>query len=566
MFLIAALLGASGSAEPVEFSDATASAGITFRHVNGGTGERHFIETMGPGCAFLDYDGDARPDIYLLNGHALGGPAADTETNALYRNTGDGRFVDVTATSGTGDRGYGVGVTAGDYDNDGDLDLYLANYGPNVLYRNEGDGRFTDVTGTLSVGDSLWGVGCAFLDYDLDGRLDLYVANYVDFSLEGSDRVLAPYIPGGMTDDRTVDYITAYPHPDNFSGSPDVLYRNAGAAGFTDVTRLAGVYNPGGKGMGMTCADYDNDGDTDVYVGNDMTPNFLYRNNGDGTFTDVALAAGVAYNGDGKMESSMGVDFGDFDGDGYLDLVVPNFQGEASTLYRNSGRGYFTDESFVAGIGLPTRAYVGWGTGFLDFDNDGDLDLFIAAGHVLDNAELFFADISYRQRNFLFRNDGAGESGRTTFSDVAAASGPGMAVVKSSRGTAFADYDGDGDLDILVINCNDTPTLLRNEGGNSQRWIQVRTAGVTSNRDGLGARLEVTVGGVTQVREVKSGSSLYSQSDLPVHVGLGASPEASVVRIRWPSGALDTHEGVAAGVRYVATEGAPLSVQIPDPR
>jgi enediyne biosynthesis protein E4 len=318
------------------------------------------------------------------------------------------------------------------------------------------------------------------------------------------------------------------------------------------------VYDPGGKGMGMACADFDNDGDTDIFVANDLTPNFLYRNNGDGTFTDVALLAGVAYNGEGKLQSSMGVDFGDYDNDGYLDLIVPGYQGEGCTLYHNSGSGYFTDESVASGIGLPTRQSVCWGAGFIDCDNDGDLDLYVAAGHVLDNAELFFADVTYKQRNFLFRNDGPGPDGHCRFTDVSAASGPGLAVVQSSRGTAFADYDHDGDLDVLVSNCTDTPSLLRNDGGSLHRWLQVQPLGTTSNRDGLGVRVEVTAGGITQVRELKSGSSLYSQSERVLHFGLGDQSVAATVRVRWPGGPVDTYHGVAAGARMLARQGGRL--------
>ena len=525
--------------ENVAFIDATESAGLEFRHVNGFSEKRHYIETMGPGCAFVDFDGDGLLDIYFVNGHQLEGDISGEETNLLYRNRGDGTFTDVTRDSGAGDAGYGVGVTAGDFDNDGDVDLFVTNYGPNVLYRNEGDGSFSDVTESAGVGDDRWGVGCAFLDYDSDGLLDLYVANYVDFSLDTPKGNTVPYMPRGSRE-AGVRQVTGYPHPDNYQGSSDLLYRNRGDGRFADVTHQAGVYNSGGKGMGMACGDYDNDGDVDIYVGNDLTPNFLYQNEGDGTFTDVALLAGVAYNEDGKMESSMGVDFGDYDDDGFLDLLVPNFQGEACTLYHNSGDGFFHNESVISGIGLPTRPFVGWGGGFLDYDHDGDLDIFIATGHVLDNVELFDSRTSYEQANFLFRNEGKDDRGKISFGDVSEDAGSGLDSEKASRGTAFGDYDNDGDLDVLVVNCNDFPTLLRNDGGNQSHWLQVKTEGNSSNRDGIGVRIKVISGDLVQVREVKSGSSLYSQSDLRAHFGLGSKGTVERMEIRWPSGRTDT--------------------------
>ncbi|MBT4498554.1 MAG: CRTAC1 family protein [Gemmatimonadetes bacterium] len=512
---------------------------------------------MGPGCAFVDFDGDGFLDIYFVNGHPLEGDIAEEETNRLYRNKGNGTFTDVTRDSGIGDAGYGVGVTGGDIDNDGDVDIFVTNYGPNVLYRNEGDGRFIDITESAGVGDDRWGVGCSFLDYDSDGLLDLYVANYVDFSLDTPKENTVPYMPRGSREAGTRQ-VTGYPHPDNYQGSADLLYRNRGDGRFADVTHQAGVYNPEGKGMGMASGDYDNDGDVDIYVGNDLTPNFLYQNEGDGTFTDVALLAGVAYNEDGKMESSMGVDFGDYDGDGFLDLLVPNFQGEACTLYHNLGNGFFNNESVISGIGLPTRPFVGWGGGFLDYDHDGDLDIFIATGHVLDNVELFDSRTSYEQANFLFRNEGEDDRGKISFDDVSKEAGSGLAIEKASRGTAFGDYDNDGDVDVLVVNCNDTPTLLRNDGGNRSHWLQVKTEGEPSNRDGVGARIKVISGDWVQIREVKSGSSLYSQSDSRVDFGLGSKVTVERMEIRWPSGRIDTLVNLPADQSLTIREGTGL--------
>ena len=538
----------------MQFANAAIDAGLTFRHVNGATGKKHFIETMGPGCAFVDFDGDGRLDVYMVNGHALDDPSPVVAANAMYRNRGDGTFADVTGRSGAGDTGYGMGVAAGDYDNDGDTDLYLTNYGPNALYRNDSDRGFVNTTEKAGVGDDRWGVGCAFLDYDNDGSLDLYAANYVDFSLEDAGTRLAPYMAGGSTG-KTMATERGYPHPDNFNGVADVLYRNNGDGSFVDVTRQSGVYDPDGKGMGLACADYDNDGDTDIYVGNDLTPNVLYRNNGDGTFTDVALLCGVAYNRDGRTESSMGIDFGDCDGDGYLDLIAPNFQGEASTLYHNRGGDFFADISTVSGVGPATHAYVGWGGGFLDYDNDGELDLFISTGHVLDNVEIYDARTTYAQPNFLFRNDGSRGGDRCRFSDVSAVSGQGLQEVKGSRGVALGDYDNDGDTDILIANCGEATSLLRNDGGNLSHWLQVRTRGNPTNRDGIGARVQVTAMDLVQIREVKSGSGLYSQSDLRVSFGLGHRDAVDRMEVRWPSGAVDVLSDLAVDTCYVVEEG-----------
>jgi len=546
-------LDLEGAEQGVQFVVANEKAEFAFRHVSGATGERHFIETMGPGCAFVDYDGDGNLDIYMVNGHSLDGSELSDSHNVLFRGVGDGSFTDVTQQTGAGDRGYGMGVTAADYDNDGDIDLFVTNYGRNTLLRNQAGERFIDVTQAAGVGDEEWGVGAAFLDFDSDGHLDLYVANYVKFSLDDPREMLAPYITR-EAGKKVATKATGYPHPGNYNGAADVLYRNGGAGAFLDVTREAGVYNPRGKGMGLVAGDYDNDGDVDIYVGNDLTPNFLYRNDG-GRFTDVALLTGVAYSEDGRAESSMGVDMGDYDGDGLMDLVVPNFQGETCTLYHNDGEGFFSDQSVASGLGAPTRAYVGWGVGFFDYDNDGMLDLFMAAGHVLDNVGLFDSRTSYRQRNFLFRNTGTSGRAGTRFRDVSADSGEGISLIDASRGVAFGDYDNDGDLDILIANCNDAAVLLRNDGGDRQHWLRVKTVGAKSNRDGIGARVELTTEEVVQIREVKSGSSLYSQSDLIVHFGLGSSTTVDRVSVRWPSGTVDTVVGVEADQIIVIREG-----------
>ncbi len=545
------LLTAPSADGQVTLLDVTDQAGVGFHYTHGGTGRKHFIETMGPGCAFLDYDGDGRLDIYAVNGHALDG-SEPIEANELYRNLGDGTFREVGREAGADDRGYGVGVTAADYDNDGDLDLFLTNYGPNVLLRGRGDGTFADHTAQAGVGDSLWGTGCAFLDYDNDGLLDLYVANYVEYSLDAEGRDLTPYFLAAPGQELSAD-LRAYPSPENFPGSPDVLYRNAGDGTFVDVTAAAGVLNPAGKGMGIVCADYDGDGDSDIFVANDQTANFLYRNDGDGTFADVALLAGVGYSGDGRPEASMGADFGDYDNDGLLDLVVPNFHREPTSLYRNEGGGLFSWESMRSGLGRPSLAWVGWGTAFLDYDNDGFLDVFVANGHTLDNADLFDASSSYPQPDQLFRNTGAGR-----FEDVSAASGEALAAAKVSRGAAFGDYDDDGDTDIFVVHSTGRADLLRNEGGNAGHWLQVRTVGRRANRDGVGARIEVVSGDLRQVREIRTGSGLYSQNDLRASFGLGERERVDLLEVRWPGGTVDRVEGLSVNRLVVVAEGVGL--------
>ena len=557
LFVIVSMVGPIGSCDQkqdaggeqgVQFVDVTAQANVGFRHVHGGSGRKYFVETMGAGCGFFDYDNDGDLDLYAVNGAALPGFAGDvTPTNRLYRNNGDGTFTDVTERAGVGDTGYGKGCVAGDIDNDGDLDLYVANYGPNLLYRNNGDGTFTDVTERAGVGDSHWGAGCAFLDYDNDGDLDLYAANYLDYSLDDPRIDLIPYI---------VDYqgapvtdLKTYPHPHNFNGVPDRLYRNNGDGTFTDVADAAGVANAEGKSLGVVVIDYDDDGDPDLYVANDMVGNFLYRNEGDGTFAEVGLISGVAYDENGQEEGGMGVDAGDYDNDGRMDLIVTNFQHETYTLYHNNGDGTFSDVSFASDTGRVTRPYLGWGVGFFDYDNDGYGDLFAANGHVQDNIERLDRSTSYPQRNLLFHNNGEG-----TFADASLKSGDGMRLVKASRGTAFGDYDNDGDVDLFVLNANERSDLLRNDGGNRNNHLTVRTVGTVSNRDGIGARVRVVSGRLRQVKEVRSGSSYLSQNDLRVHFGLGRRSTVDTLEIRWPSGVVQVLKDVPVNQFLTVTE------------
>lgn len=546
-------------ADSPRFVDVTASSGIDFRHVHGGTGKKYFVETMGSGVAFLDYNNDGWLDVFAVNGGTLPGYAGPPPRNRLYRNAGGGVFSDVTRFAGVGETAYGMGVCAGDFDNDGYDDLYVTCYGPNSLFRNHGDGTFRDVAAPAGVsGDAVWSVGCSFLDVDSDGLLDLYVANYVDYAIDSPERRLRPYASRSASPS---DGERFYPHPDNFKGAADRLYRNNGNGTFTDVTERAGVLNPGGKGMGMACADVDGDNAPDIFVANDMTPNFLFLNRGDGRFVDRGLLSGLGYSGSGDLQSSMGADFGDFNRDGRLDLAVTNFRLEGAGLYRNEGAGLFTDISSISGIRPPTIPHVGWGIGFLDYDNDGWPDLLMVHGHVLDNAHRVGS--VYKQPAILFRNTGDGR-----FVDVTRDVEDGLSIPQPGRGAAFGDYDNDGDVDVFVLSVNGAGRLLRNDAGNGSRWLRVKLVGAArehsvgstgapslSNRNGIGARVTVWAGGRPQVGEVRSGSSYLSQNDFRLHFGLGQAPTVDSLKVRWPGGAVDWVRSISVDREIVVREG-----------
>ena len=508
-------------APPVHFADAGAAAGIDFVHYNGFSGEYYYVETFGAGAAFLDYDGDGRLDLYLANGTYLTGhPPDPPPVNRLYRNAGAGTFADVTAHSGSADPGYGFGVAAADYDADGDPDLFVANYGPNALYRND-HGTFAKTSAGLA--DPRWGTSAGFLDYDLDGDLDLFVANYVRYALD---------------DDAICQQgqIRAYCEPSVYDPTGDLLYRNDGNA-FADVTEETGITLKG-KGLGVALADYDRDGDTDIYVANDGTMNFLYANQ-HSTFAEVGLVAGTRYNEHGHADAGMGVDFGDYDRDGDYDLFVTNFAFETNALYRNDGQGQFAVATQRLGLADPSYRPLGFGTKFFDYDNDGDLDLFAANGHVIDRIAEVDSSQTYRQPNQMFRND----AGRR-FADVSAALGADFQRANAGRATAVADYDDDGDLDLLVTTVAAQPRLLRNDGGNARHYLQILLVG-KSHPDGLGTRVEVVADGVRQVQERQSGGSYLASHDPRLHFGLGAATSAQV-EIRWPDGTHQTIEKVAA--------------------
>ena len=535
-FIVSLLVAVSHAQMTVQFVDVTAEAGITFKHVNGASDRQFYLETMGSGAAFLDYDNDGNLDLYIVNGAPLPGfEIAASPPNVLYQNDGDGGFTDVTAAAGVGDTGYGMGCVAADYDNDGDSDLYVTNFGENLLYRNNGDGTFTDITARAGVGGGdKWSSSCAFVDYDHDGNLDLYVVNYLDYDI-AKDRDW--YDPRGRR---------VYANPQVYPGISDTLYRNNGDGTFTDLTRQAGVYNNEGKGLGVTCGDYDNDGHIDIYVANDTTPNFLYRNVGDGRFVDIGLFAGAAYNEHGVAEGGMGVDFGDYNNDGALDIFVTNFSNETNTLYHNTGEGALIDFTNIVGLGEASFLKLAFGTKFFDANNDGALDLFIANGHLYPTES---DALEYAQTDQLFINTGEG-----TFVDASEWSGEYFLTKRVGRGAAFGDYDNDGDIDIFVVNLNQEGNLLRNEGGSRHNWLAIKTVGVKSNRDGIGARVEVATHSRSQMKAVQAGSSYLSGHDLRLIFGLGTETQAETVKITWPSGVEQRLVDVEANQLLVITE------------
>jgi len=523
----------------VVFRDVTKETGITFRHTDGSSSERYIVETVASGLALFDYDNDGDVDIYFLNGAPLKGAKFDVPPkNALYRNDGNWRFTDVTEQARLGDTGYGLGVAAGDYDNDGDLDVYVNNHGPNVLFRNDGNGTFTDITRKAGVANgSHTGAGACFLDMDKDGDLDLYVSSYFDFSYEKHKTGVADGFP-------------VYTNPASLPAAPDVLYRNNGDGTFTDISKNSGVAEHTSWGMGTVCGDYDNDGDTDIFVANDGAGNFLLENDGTGKFEDVGLISGVAYDIHGDGQGSMGVDCGDYDNDGLLDFYVTSYQGQLATLYKNLGDGAFDDVTRVTGAGEGTVSNVTWGTGFADFDNDGDRDIFVACGHLLDNVELFDDRSTYFETNVLLMNTGDGK-----FVNTSEQSGAGMKVKLSSRGAAFDDLDDDGDLDVVVLNSRREPTILRNDSPSKGHWLQVRLRGVKTNRDGIGARVKVVAGDLTLIDEVHSGRGYQSHYGMRLHFGLGARGKVDRIEVRWIGGAVDVLENIAVDRVLTITEG-----------
>ena len=524
----------------IRLTDITAQTEISFRHTAGGSGKQYIVEYITGGIALFDYDGDGDSDIYFLSGAPLRGTTSrSTPTNALYRNDGKWKFTDVTLTAKVGDPSHSLGVAVGDYDNDGHPDLYVNNFGPNRLYRNTGDGTFEDVTNAAGVANgNRVGAGACFLDYDADGDLDLFVANYVKFAYEKHVS-------------RTRQGYRTFASPRDYEPDADTLFRNNGDGSFTDVSVASGIAEKAGPGMGTVCADFDNDGDTDIFVANDVFANFLYRNDGKGGFRESGLFGGFAYDQRGTVHGSMGVDCGDFDNDGQLDFHVTSYQDELATLYRNGRNHVLVDVTTATGIGLGTRRPVTWGNAFIDFDNDGDLDVFIATGHLGPNVEEYDGKATFRSANRLMENIGGGK-----FKDVSSDAGTGLKVLESSRGAAFDDLDGDGDIDGVVLNTDAGPTLLRNDSPSTNHWIGWQLQGKVANRRGIGTQVQIEFNGEIRTQEIHSGRGYQSHYGRYLHFGLGDANTVDRVSLRWVGGKTQsvTRAWTAGGIHTIVEE------------
>ncbi len=556
LVFVTACVAQGGKTTPIaNFVDTAEKAGLTMTQVFGGKDtKKYIIETTGTGVAIFDYDNDGWPDIFLVNGTTLEGfPAGTAPTNHLYRNQHDGTFADVTAKAGLTANGWGQGVCVGDYDNDGWEDLYVTYYGKNRLYHNQ-SGVFTEVaqqSGVAGTGKA-WGTGCAFVDYDRDGRLDLMVANYVDFDLSTAP---AP----GERASCVWKGVPVMCGPRGLPGAKNILYHNQGNGKFEDVTAKAKIDQTSGHyAFSVSTLDFDDDAWPDIYVACDSTPSILYHNNRDGTFSDVAVVAGAAYNEDGREQAGMGSTIGDYDGDGRLDIFKTNFSDDTSTLYRNNGNGTFDDMTFAAGLGLYTR-YLGWGTMFLDFDNDSWPDLLLVNGHVYPEVDKQNLGSSYEEPRILYHNNG-----NKTFSDISADAGPGITAVRAGRGLAIGDLWNDGRISAVISNMNAPPSLLVNQVRSSNHWIGIRTVGTKSNRDGIGARVTVKVGARTLVDEVRTGSSYDSNNDMRIHFGLGAAAKIDSIEVRWPSGLTERFENnLSVDSIHTLKEGSGVDVKSP---
>jgi hypothetical protein len=536
----------------VSFVNIARESGLNVKTIFGGEHKnKYLLETTGCGVAFYDYDNDGWLDIFLVNGSRLEGfPAGQAPSSHLFKNNRDGTFTDVTAQAGLMHSGWGQGVCIGDYDNDGYEDLFVTYFGKNVLYHNNGDGTFTDVTEKAGVGGNgkRWNTGCAFVDYDRDGHLDLFVANYIDLNL-----ATAPVPESGPCLYKGVMVACG---PPGLNGGKNILYRNNGNGTFTDVTEQAGILDANGTyGLGVLTADFDNDGWPDIYVANDSTASALYQNKKNGKFVDIAMEAGCALSADGKPQAGMGISAADYDLDGNLDIVKTNFAGDTPSLYHNIGGATFEDATFAAGLGRHTQ-FLGWGCGFFDMDNDGWPDILICNGHVYPEVEQLKTEAGYPQQKLLYKNQRNGH-----FDDVSMQAGPGITVPVASRGCAFGDFDNDGDIDVVVNTVNDYPQLLRCDAASGRNWIKVRTIGTKSNRSGIGARLRCVTHPPDepkphqQIDEVRSGGSYISQNDLRVHFGLGKAEKVDVLEIHWPSGQVDTLKDVKANQLIHVREG-----------
>ena len=537
------------AAEQPAFVESAAATGLVFTHVNGASGQYYMPEVMGAGAALFDYDDDGDLDVFLVQGGPIGGAAPDSTwpTSRLFRNDRPG-FTDVTDRAGLGLRAYGMGAAVGDYDNDADLDLFVTSFGPDVLYRNNGDGTFTDVTTAAGVSDPLWSTSAAFVDYDRDGDLDLFVANYLDFTVAGNK--LCHDSVGAR------DYCT----PRAYRPVPDRLYRNEGNGRFVNVTEASGISKADGAGLGVAVGDYNADGWLDVYVANDATPNQLWINRRDGTFTDEGLLSGAALSGTGNPEGSMGIASGDYDADGDEDLFVTNIIGETFVLYENDGRANFEDARVRTGVARSTAAYTGFGTDWFDYDNDGWLDLFIANGAVNIIEQQRGQPVPYRMKNQLLKNRGT-----RSFEEVSAAAGPAFAHADVSRGAAFGDIDNDGDVDVVVTANNGPVRLLVNQAARKNHWLQVRLQQPSGNRFGLGARAGIERAGKAPLwRRMKTDGSYLSASDARVHFGLGDGDKIAALIVEWPDGHRERWTDVAVGrlTTYRRGGGQPITPRV----
>jgi hypothetical protein len=544
--LIVVTVTALAETPPFGFEDAGRRAGLDAVTVFGGKDtNRYLLETTGSGVAMFDYDGDGRQDLFFVNGTTLEGfPKGQEPRPHLYRNRDGSHFEDVTAAAGLSEQwGWGQGACSGDYDNDGHEDLLVTYYGQNRLFHNTGRGRFDDVTEAAGLTQSRlrWNTGCAFIDYDRDGRLDLFIANYIDLDL-----ATAPTPDSGLCRFKGVPVACG---PPGLKGGVNLLYHNLGSGRFEDVSERSGITRANGSyGLGVSTLDFDNDGWTDLYVANDSNPSALYRNRHDGTFEDVGVKAACAYSQDGKPQAGMGVAIGDFDRNGSMDILKTNFAGDTSTLYANMGDGFCEDRTFDGGLGLNTR-WLGWGAGFADFDNDGWLDIFLTNGHVYPEVRQLRTEAGYEQRKVVYRNVG----GR--FEDVTERLGPPATSAKAGRGTAFGDIDNNGTVDVAINNVHDTPDLFLTSAPAANHWLLLRLIGTRSNRSAIGARVTLRIGPVVQVQEVRGGGSYISQNDLRVHFGLGAASRADRLEVRWPNGLEEMWQGISADHLITFTEG-----------
>jgi hypothetical protein len=550
-----ALLAATalGAGTAIRFGDGLAASGITFIHSDGSSGRRHIVETVTCGLGLIDYNGDGYPDILFLTGAPLPGaaPSERVPTNQLYRNNRDGTFTDVTAVSGIGLPGYAMGCAVADYDNDGHEDIFITNYGAHRLLRNQGDGTFVDVTlkaglQGASFGATCVGAGCAFLDYDADGHLDLFVGNYLEFDAAQATPCVQANVP-------------VYCSPRVYPAVANRLYRNRGDGTFQDTSDASGISRYRSYAMGLVCSDFDGDGWTDIYVGNDVNENFLFHNRRDGTFREIGLPAGVAYDQYGDPQGTMGANAGDYDGDGRFDLIVTDYQNQVNTLYRNLGVHHglplFEDVTVVTGVGTGSRPLVTWGCGFVDFDNDGVRELFTAAGHLQDSVEQYDQSTTYHQRSLLLQQQGK------RFVDVTEECGEALNRRQSSRGAVFGDLQNDGKIDIVVLNARAKPSLLINETPDLHHWALLKLVGTRANRSAVGAVVRLTAGSRTQTDEVRAGRGYQSAEDLRLHFGLGTNTLIERLVIRWPGGREQTHTNLPVDRVLRITEAEAVAVQ-----